>query len=62
VNVSGDQVENKFSNPMYHTHKQHAVEVKSVPAEELTTQVRTSEFLSSVVLSYSVYVRVCVSM
>lgn len=47
MNVSGDQVENNFSNPTYHT-RQHAVEVKSEPAEETTTQVRTSERLSSV--------------
>ncbi|XP_073701234.1 low-density lipoprotein receptor-related protein 2a [Garra rufa] len=37
VNVSGDQVENNFSNPTYSVHEQ-AVEVKSEPVEQTTTQ------------------------
>ncbi|KAI2660889.1 Low-density lipoprotein receptor-related protein 2 [Labeo rohita] len=37
VNVSGDQVENNFSNPTYNTHEQ-AVEVKSEPVEQTTAQ------------------------
>ncbi|XP_042587773.1 low-density lipoprotein receptor-related protein 2-like isoform X2 [Cyprinus carpio] len=37
VNVSSDQVENNFSNPTFNAHE-HAVEVKSTPAEQTTTQ------------------------
>ncbi|XP_016414141.1 low-density lipoprotein receptor-related protein 2-like [Sinocyclocheilus rhinocerous] len=37
VNVSGDQVENNFSNPTYNAHEQ-TVEVKSRPTEQTTTQ------------------------
>uniref|UniRef100_A0A8C2IBE8 Low density lipoprotein receptor-related protein 2a n=1 Tax=Cyprinus carpio TaxID=7962 RepID=A0A8C2IBE8_CYPCA len=37
VNISGDQVENNFSNPTYNAHEQ-AVEVKSGAAEQTTSQ------------------------
>ncbi|KTG44453.1 hypothetical protein cypCar_00031434, partial [Cyprinus carpio] len=37
VNVSSDQVENNFSNPTFNAHE-HAVEVKSTPAEQTTAQ------------------------
>ncbi|KAI4873047.1 hypothetical protein NFI96_006125 [Prochilodus magdalenae] len=37
VNVSGDQIENNFTNPMYHAQQQ-AVEVKSTPVGPKTTQ------------------------
>lgn len=43
VNVSGEL--SNFSNPTYHTYEQ-AVEVKSVPVEQDTTQVRKPEHLA----------------
>lgn len=39
VNVSGEQIDNNFENPVYH-RKQQAVEVKSTPVNTTETQVR----------------------
>lgn len=51
VNVSGEQ--NNFSNPTYHAYEQ-AVEVKSVPVEQNTAQVRKPQHLTHTTLVLSV--------
>lgn len=56
VNVSGEQIDNNFDNPLYHT-KQQAVEVKSIPVNTATTQVRWDQTLTTVYYTIAFFLR-----